>query len=187
MDTKKLRRVVTGQSELGSTVVAVDEVVEPTASSAGSLFWLLWGTDEIPVALPTDGQPNFLRTRFPLPNGARVSVVEYAAKDSQFRRTEMPTRATIPGDAGRTVTRDSKTGMHMTDTVDIAIILEGEIGLEQSDGEEVTLHAGDVLIQNGGIHAWRPRDQSCRVAFVILGAERHQRSTPTPGQTERHD
>jgi uncharacterized cupin superfamily protein len=178
---KTIRCVITGQADSGATVFAFDEQIEPTESAGGGRFWLVWGTDKLPVELPTDGQPVFAPTRFPWPNGARVSVTEFPAKGAEAATAVHPLSSKIPGDAGRTVTRDSKTGMHMTDTLDIAIILEGEVGLEQSDGVELVLRQGDVLIQNGGIHAWRPRDQPCRVAFVILGAERQPRVSSPEG------
>ena len=63
-------------------------------------------------------------------------------------------------------------GMHWTNTVDVVVILSGEIGLAQDDGSEVVLRQGDVLVQNGATHAWRPRAEPCRVCFINLGAER---------------
>jgi hypothetical protein len=167
-----VRRVITGQSDSGATVVASDEEIDPVAVGNGALFWLIWGAERIPLALPTDGRPDFARTRFPLPSGVRVSVTEFAAAGSESVAAPRAVRGEVPGDASQTVTRDSSTGMHMTNTVVIAIVLSGEVGLEHSEGVEVVLKAGDVLVQNGGIHGWRPRQERCRVAFVILGAER---------------
>jgi quercetin dioxygenase-like cupin family protein len=44
--------------------------------------------------------------------------------------------------------------------------------MELDDGEEVTLNAGDVLVQRGTIHNWVNKGtEICRVAFVILTAE----------------
>ena len=47
--------------------------------------------------------------------------------------------------------------MHTTQTVDLDLVLEGEIWLELDDGEEVLLGPGDCVIQNGTRHAWHNR------------------------------
>ena len=59
---------------------------------------------------------------------------------------------------------------HKTETLDYAIVLEGEIWALVDVGE-CLLRAGDVLIQRGTNHAWSNRsDRPCRVAFVLLDA-----------------
>jgi len=38
------------------------------------------------------------------------------------------------------------------------------------DGSESTLQAGDVIVQNGSVHAWRNRGPATAVAvFVLVG------------------
>ena len=66
-------------------------------------------------------------------------------------------------------------GMHTTDTVDIDVVISGEVDLELDDGSEVHLKAGDCVIQNGTRHAWRNRSDKPAVLFVtLLGAERRK-------------
>ena len=63
-------------------------------------------------------------------------------------------------------------GMHATDTVDYAIVLEGEIWSVMDEGETL-LRAGDVLIQRGTNHAWANRSQNtARIAFVLMDGKR---------------
>ena len=40
----------------------------------------------------------------------------------------------------------SDPGMHITDTIDFEVVLEGTVVLELDDGAEVTLHAGDTVV-----------------------------------------
>ena len=47
-----------------------------------------------------------------------------------------------------------RAGMHRTATLDYDIVLEGTIGLELDNGAEVTLHPGDIVVQNGTRHRW---------------------------------
>jgi uncharacterized cupin superfamily protein len=58
--------------------------------------------------------------------------------------------------------------MHRTETIDYAIILEGEIHM-LLDREEVHLKAGDIVVQCGTNHAWSNRsDKPCKVAFILI-------------------
>ena len=58
--------------------------------------------------------------------------------------------------------------MHTTDTVDMAIIISGEIVLELDDGVEKTLRPGDVNIQNGTRHHWHRRGSEPAVMAVAM-------------------
>ncbi|GAB3346187.1 hypothetical protein GCM10027300_05090 [Modestobacter lapidis] len=61
-------------------------------------------------------------------------------------------------------------GMHRTDTVDYAIVLEGEVTMELGDGAQTRLTAGDTVVQLGSRHAWRNRtDRPATIAFVLTG------------------
>jgi hypothetical protein len=60
--------------------------------------------------------------------------------------------------------------MHVTQTVDYAILLDGELWLELDDGETVHLSAGDIVVQEATRHGWRnkrraPRDDRFRDAW----------------------
>ncbi len=58
--------------------------------------------------------------------------------------------------------------MHRTETIDYAIVLEGEITMLLDDSE-VVLRAGDVLVQVGTNHAWVNRSKApAKIAFVLI-------------------
>jgi uncharacterized cupin superfamily protein len=58
--------------------------------------------------------------------------------------------------------------MHRTETIDYAVVLEGEITLVLDD-EDVVLKAGDVVIQRGNNHSWSNRsDKMCRMLYVLI-------------------
>ena len=64
-------------------------------------------------------------------------------------------------------------GMHTTDTVDLDIVLSGEVWLELDDGAEVHLQAGDCVIQNGTRHVWHNRtEEPARMFAALIGATR---------------
>jgi uncharacterized cupin superfamily protein len=61
--------------------------------------------------------------------------------------------------------------MHRTKSIDYAVVISGEIDMLLDDAE-VHLQAGDVLVQQGTLHAWVNRGrEACRVAFVLIDAE----------------
>lgn len=68
-------------------------------------------------------------------------------------------------------------GMHRSDSIDLALVLEGECDLVQpgDDGElkEIHLQPGDFIVQNGNFHEWRNRSGShCVIYIVTFGTER---------------
>jgi mannose-6-phosphate isomerase-like protein (cupin superfamily) len=174
----KVRRVVTGQDETGKSVFVSDSEVDPIeiALAPGTAFHRLWGSDEHP-ALPTDGTPPSMPGYFPPAEGYRFgfftlgpdSVTIPEDLDISGALEEIATR--LPGLA-EAIEPDNP-GMHTTDTVDIDVVISGEVDLELDDGEEVHLKPGDCVIQNGTRHAWRNRtDEPVTLFVTLLGAKR---------------
>jgi hypothetical protein len=162
----EVRRIVTGEND-GLGVFAAVETVTPVVNKAGSAYWPIFGSDEI-TRIPTDGSPRYNLSFFPPSTGFRVHVVEFPARGAAL---EAPTGVWPDSGLSRGFQRkDADSGMHKTDSVDVVVVLSGEIGLESESGQEVVLRPGDVVVQNGAMHAWRHKDVPCRVCFVNLGA-----------------
>jgi mannose-6-phosphate isomerase-like protein (cupin superfamily) len=61
--------------------------------------------------------------------------------------------------------------MHKTNTVDYALVYEGEIWLELDDAKTIHLKRGDVVVQNGTRHAWRNEGTTpVTMLFFLNGA-----------------
>jgi uncharacterized cupin superfamily protein len=61
--------------------------------------------------------------------------------------------------------------MHRTETVDYAVVLEGEIVLIL-DNEDIKLKAGDVVIQRGTSHAWSNRSgKTVKMLYVLCDGD----------------
>jgi uncharacterized cupin superfamily protein len=61
--------------------------------------------------------------------------------------------------------------VHRTASIDYGIVLSGEITLVLDDSE-VTLRAGDIVVQRGTDHAWANRGtEVARVVFVLVDGE----------------
>jgi hypothetical protein len=175
----QVRRVVTGQTADGTSVLVSDELVQPVTSpllSPSAAFHLIWGSDAL-VGLPTDGAAPATHGYFPPPGGFRFGFFS-VAPDVEARPAGVDVaaalaelRATLPGLLD--VMEPDQPGMHRTDTVDFVLVVSGEVWLELDNGAEVHLRQGDCVIQNGTRHAWRNKSTApCTLAFAIVGAER---------------
>src|SRR4030095_16483407 len=113
------------------------------------------------------------RTIHPAPQGTVIRISELAPESEAIRNLD-PDHArevfAAMGNAGAsTFGRGGRHPMmHRTETIDYAIVLEGEITLFLGD-EEVALKAGDVVIQRGTNHAWSNRSSKpARMLYILL-------------------
>jgi mannose-6-phosphate isomerase-like protein (cupin superfamily) len=173
-----VRCVVTGQNSEGTSVIVSDTQVEPVTVSLlpGAEFHQLWGSDTPPL-LPTSGEPPERSGYFPPAGGYRFAVFTLGPDsvtlpaDLDFGAALEEVSRKLPGLAE--AMEPDNPGMHTTDTVDIDLLLSGELWLELDDGQEVHLRAGDCVVQNGTRHAWHNRTSEPAVVFVtLLGAAR---------------
>ena len=185
-----MRRVVTGHSPEGKAIVASDTEVEAitTALSPGSEFHRVWGADE-PPSFPDDGSMPAMPMYFPPVGGFRVGFFSVPpAKDAvlpdglDVAAAFADFEAKLPGLAGHM--EPGAPGMHTTATVDVEVVLEGEVWLELDDGVEVHLRPGDCVVQNGTRHAWRNHgDVPARMVVVLVGAH-HAGVKPAGGSAD---
>jgi mannose-6-phosphate isomerase-like protein (cupin superfamily) len=174
-----VRRVVTGQTETGKSVFISDEEMETIRLGLmpGLEFVRVWGGDETP-ALPTDGSHPSAVTFFPPAGGYRCAFVTIPPEasgpppeDLDVQRGMAEVNEKLPGMLDHM--EPDNPGMHTTDTVDLDVVLSGEMHLELDDGAEVHLRAGDCVIQNGTRHAWRNRSsEPCKMLSILVGARR---------------
>jgi hypothetical protein len=173
-----VRRLVTGHDSDGRAVFASDERLAPLELELfpGWAFHPLWGSDVVPV-FPDDGQPPATHGYFPSVDGLRFSFstippeetpppegIDVAAAEDEVERA-------MPGLLGHM--EADHPGMHTTDTIDLEVILSGEVILELDNGEERLLRAGDTVVQNGTRHRWRnPGTEPCVMAIFMVGARR---------------
>jgi mannose-6-phosphate isomerase-like protein (cupin superfamily) len=174
----RIRRVVTGQTQDGKSVFVSDEQVEPVAMGVmpGTEFHLLWGSDETPQ-LPSDGSRPAAGKYFPPPPGFRFNFFTLGPDsvtlpdDLDIGAALAEIQERLPGMLD--VLEPDHPGMHTTDTVDIDLVISGEVWLELDDGAEVHLGPGDCVVQNGTRHAWHNRtSEPCVIAVALIGARR---------------
>jgi hypothetical protein len=171
-----MRRVVTGHDAHGRSIIIMDgpspHVLE-LPGMAGLALTNLWITDRAPAANTGSADA-----------ADRPVVLEPPARGTIFRVVDFPPDREVMGGLDREKAFASMEadhamdksparhpGMHKTDTVDYALVLDGEIWALMDEGETL-LRAGDCLVQRGTNHAWSNRsDRVCRVAFILVNAE----------------
>ena len=174
--SKNCRRVVTGFDETGESIIVSDEFVTNKMEKntrPGVSLTNLWHTSEFPIEMRGDIEridDEFIM--FPQANETicRISSFE---PDKKYQNIAYDSASYFSDlDAGDTLVKSKRHPfMHKSQTVDYAIILEGEITL-LLDHEEVTLSEGDIVIQRGTNHAWvNNSDRLCRVCFILMGAK----------------
>jgi mannose-6-phosphate isomerase-like protein (cupin superfamily) len=168
-----LRRVVTGHSAEGKAVFASDEQVEPVSVSGASTLHPIWSADDAPT-FPDDGSLPPTTGYWPPVGGFRYLLMTIAPSDGQQAGSPVDTdelNRLMPGLTE--VMEPDEPGMHTSDTVDLEVVLSGEITLELDDGVTRTMGPGDTIIQNGTRHRWRNAgSEPARVAVILIGANR---------------
>lgn len=154
--TNPPRRVVTGHTPSGVSVVLSDGPVPVSTSlpDDGVDFHEVWNTAGAP-ALVTAVEPDEPTERDlavpPPPLGTKIRINEFAPGHLDGRGVQSP--------------------VHRTASIDYGIVLSGEITLVL-DESEVTLSAGDIVVQRGTDHAWANRGtEVARVVFVLVDGE----------------
>ena len=173
-----IRRVVTGHDAAGNAIVIMDGKAPNvlTRKVGGLASTQLWRTFETPadnagaddtvvgpiLTPPPEAGSVFRITEFP-PVTPEIEALPHSAVAAEL--------GAIPvGDV-----KNRHPFMHRTDSIDYALVLDGEIDMLLDDSE-VHLRAGDVVIQRGTNHAWVNRGTAtCRIAFILIDAR------PVPG------
>lgn len=142
------RRVVTGVDEQGLSRVLFDDGNRIETGEGPSYVALLWQSEGCPAdnSSPLDTAKEGFSFNYAR-GGTKLMIVEFA-----------PSPDLVPP------------GMHATNTLDYAIILDGRLSLYLEQGE-VEVGAGDIVVNRGNIHGWRnPGDSVARMAVVGIDA-----------------
>ena len=176
-DRRPIRRIVTGHNADGLSCIVSDgpsPSVRTIPERPGYRVTNLWCTSAGP---PHVDEPDAIAGHQGLPppaSGTLIRVVDYPPEAGDAAERKRQLTATFGQLFTGTDHRPNgkHAGMHITDTIDYAIVLDGEI-FAILDTEETLMRAGDILIQRGTAHAWANRsDRPARVAFVLIDAER---------------
>jgi hypothetical protein len=169
-----IRRVVTVDDAAGNSHIAEDApaaAIRTVPERHGYRAVNVWRTEETPARIGAADATAGHRGVLPPKNGTILRICDFPPEPKdpkELKRLLDATFGSIYSDADHERATAKHPGMHRTETVDYAIVLEGEIWAVMDEGETL-LRAGDILIQRGTNHAWANRSLStARVAFVLI-------------------
>lgn len=145
MDRQGNRRVVTGLDEAGRSAVIIDAPMGISKSMSGRSN-VIWRTDKVPA--DNSGRDDV--------DTAGMTVKELSEGGSLFMLHTFP-----PEHGG------GEPFWHATDSIDYITMLSGEVVFVTETGE-VTLRAGDVMVDRGILHAWRNDSDADALAAIAV-------------------
>jgi hypothetical protein len=171
-----VRRIVTGESAGGKSHIVSDGPTPATFTvpgRPGCKVSNVWVTGASPVLVDEPDGTGKYRGLYPPKNGTVIRFMDIPPEEKDAERRAAAARATaaaiFPDIHRRESDRRLHPGMHVTDTVDYAIVMEGEIYAVMDEGETLM----NVLVQRGTNHAWSNRsDRICRLAFILIDGKR---------------
>jgi mannose-6-phosphate isomerase-like protein (cupin superfamily) len=173
-----IRRVVTADDAKGNSRIVEDAAassVRNVPARPGYRAVNVWRTEQTPAKINASDTTTTHQGILPPRNGTILRIIDFPPEpqdDGELKRQLDSTFGGIYKDALHDWRPGKHPGMHRTETVDYAIVLEGEIWAVMDEGETL-LRAGDVLIQRGTNHAWANRSsQTARIAFVLIDGQR---------------
>lgn len=178
MSLPPVRRIVTGIDANGRSHIAADGVSPAIMTMPGREGYRnnnIWRTVGSPA--PIDAPDTVLEHRGVLPpkGGTVLRVIDIPPEDPDPEVRQRATEAVFKAmfaDAKHDSSHARHPGMHVTDTIDYAIVLRGELVAIMDEGETI-MRAGDILIQRGTNHAWANRSGAiARIAFILVDGRR---------------
>jgi mannose-6-phosphate isomerase-like protein (cupin superfamily) len=171
------RRVVTGNVS-GKSVVQSDEPLPAYEFKTvpGYEHTLVWVNPTTPDLREEQRFDRYPESVVPGPGGTSLHFVTFPPSsvfaapsfDGEASRKEALIR--LRGLADHFEKEDP--AMHKTNTVDYAIVFDGEMWLELDDAKTIHLKKGDVVVQNGTRHAWRNKGTApVTMLFFLNGAK----------------
>ena len=172
-----IRRVVTGHDKYGKSIVISDGIAPSERTFTyipGQRSSDIWKTIAMPAPIkreepdPTTGPRDFVP-----PMGVKIRCAEIPPETEAFRNlTPEQTREMFKSSGPNLAPTFERGGrhplMHRTETIDYAVVLEGEITLVL-DNTDVQLKTGDVVIQRGTNHSWSNRSgKMARLLYILI-------------------
>jgi hypothetical protein len=173
-----IRRVLTGDNAAGRSSIVEDgpsPAVRLVSERPGYRVTNVWRTGAAPSDVNASDSISEHKGVSPPAGGTVLRIIDFPPepKDpAELARMLAATFGSMYRDAQHAPKAGEHPGMHRTETIDYALMLEGEM-VAIMDTEETVLRAGDVMIQRGTNHAWANRSgKPARIAFVLIAGTR---------------
>ena len=172
---------MTGHDAEGNSILLSDEAPRRTymiGGPNGARFHEVWNTNQSPALIgKVPGEPEETSLVLAPPKGGtRIRVIDFPPEGEEIRNlTKDEANKHFKSMGGEDASKAGQGAphplMHRTATLDYGIVLDGEMSLILDKGE-VTIKAGDIIIQRGTNHAWANRSgKICSMAFILIDGQ----------------
>ncbi|RZL84015.1 MAG: cupin domain-containing protein [Rhodococcus sp. (in: high G+C Gram-positive bacteria)] len=159
------RCVVTGIEDGRSTIISdgpgATRFVTPIFGAVD-----LWQVDALPAVVGSESTLGETIVLDPPAGGLVVRMLQFPP-DAEWQGTDAFADAMGEVGAGDTHVDSDVPGMHVTDTVDVLTVVEGEIYVVLEETETL-LRVGDSVVQRGTKHAWSNRSDRPAVLVATM-------------------
>ncbi|KKO97743.1 hypothetical protein THAR02_10150 [Trichoderma harzianum] len=149
-----IRRVITTHDKDGNAIISeeIPQTLEGIGVS-GTVIYLGYALNQFPAALNNEQDLKVYKDR--LPHNVGMSI----PRGTVLRMSDFQPGQSVP--------------MHRSKTIDLGVIIEGEVELIMGSGERTVLKRGDIIVQRGTIHGWKNNSATevARGFFVLVDAE----------------
>lgn len=162
---RPVRRIVTGTNLDGKSYFVSDAPTPNHTARAGlPVAQVVWATGSS-RAPGDDPAPAGHAFAFHSKDGSLLRIVDFPPDDAY---DEKQLQRFLDDSGVRDKSGSRHFWFHKTESLDYAIVLDGEIWALLDEGETL-MRTGDVLIQRATNHSWANRsNKPCRMAFVLL-------------------
>lgn len=174
MDWQSLRRVVTDNDKSGRSRVLIDGAAAKLIALEEAGLAEIWSADleEGKLLDATDRLADADLRLEPDPASVKVRWFTIAAEDGTKTAEELEAAAAFGfgavGAAHCRVDTARHPGMHKTQSLDVIVLVKGDVDLLLDDGEAVGLKPGDVVIQRATNHGWVNRGEETALLVAVL-------------------
>jgi quercetin dioxygenase-like cupin family protein len=164
------RRIVTMVDNDGvSRVSSFGPVLARRETGGGGLIEEAWYTTSLgPEAFQEDQPESRIPDFSPVAGGSSCRVVHIPPDAVRW------VGGAAKGDVARAIGADRPAhwiarhpGMHVTRSLDYAILIAGRLTMMMEEGE-VDLEPGDIIVQQATAHAWKNSGNETAVLFVVM-------------------
>lgn len=174
MDWQSLRRVITDNDENGRSRILIDDGAAKLIAVEEAGLAEIWEAGLAPNKLfdASDCLSSKDLKLEPDPNCVKVRWFTAAPEDGTKTTEELEAAAAFAfGAVGASHARGDTSRhpmMHKTDTLDVIILVKGEVDLLLDNGEAESLKPGDVVIQRAANHAWVNKGDDTALLVAVL-------------------
>lgn len=168
LNIRPVRRIVTGENGNGKSLIISDgSTPHVTKTEFGVVAQVPWVTGEA-AATGSEPVPAGRELGFHSEHGSILRIVDFPPDDTYDTES---VKDFLDANDVRDTESPRHFWFHKTQSLDYAIVLEGEI-YAMLDEDETLMRTGDVLVQRATNHSWSNRsNRPCRMAFVLISIE----------------